>query len=96
MSADALLLVGSSGPERRLQDPQNSGITTTCEVGPGAPQRPRAPPDSDECNRFAFGHSLAAILPVVSDQSRRQLEPDDLAANNGRRVHDISVRGGSH
>jgi hypothetical protein len=65
-------------------------------VAPATSQRPRAPFVFDERRRLAFDHRLATVSPVGSDQRRRQLEPDNLAANDGRRVHDISVCGGSH
>jgi hypothetical protein len=69
---------------------------TTRKVGPGASQRPRASLGFDERNRLAVSHALATILAVCFRQSRGEFEPDNLAANDGRRMHDISVREGSH
>ena len=71
---------------------QNAGSKTTRKVGPGASQSPRASLGFDERNRFAFGYRLAAVLAVCSRQRRGELEPDDLAFNDGCRIHDISVR----
>ena len=65
---------------------------TTRKVGPGASQNPRASLSFDERNRLAFGHRLAAVLAVRSRQRRGELAPDDLAFNDGCRIHDISVR----
>jgi hypothetical protein len=50
----------------------------------------------DERNRIGFSHDFPAVLPMRSRQGWGQLEPDDLAANDGRRIHDFSVRDGSH
>ena len=69
---------------------------TTRKVGPGASQRPCASLRFDERNRLGLGHRLAAVLAVRTRQRRGQLEPDNLAANDGRRIHDTSVREGSH
>ena len=69
---------------------------TTRKVRPGASQRPYASLRFDERNRLGLGHRLAAILAVRTGQCRGQLEPDNLAANDGRRIHDTSVREGSH
>ena len=69
---------------------------TTRKVGPGAPQRPCASLGFDERNRLGFAHGLAAVLTVRSRQGRRELEPDHLATNDSRRIHDMSVREGSH
>jgi hypothetical protein len=65
---------------------------TTRKVGPGAPQRPCASLGFDERNRLGFGHGFAAVLAGRSRQRRRELEPDNLAANDGCRIHDIRVR----
>jgi hypothetical protein len=69
---------------------------TTRKVGPGASQRSCASLRFDERNRLGLGHRLAAVLTVRTGQCRGQLEPDNLATNDGRRIHDISVREGSH
>jgi hypothetical protein len=69
--------------------------TTTRKVGPGASQRSCASLRFNERNRLGLGHRLAAILAVRTGQCRGQLEPDNLAANDGRRIHDPSVREGS-
>jgi hypothetical protein len=90
MSAEAVVL-GREGREL-----QNAGSRTTSKVGPGAPQRPCASLGFDERNRLGFSHGFPAVLPVRSRQGRGQLEPDDLAANDGRRIHDSSVRDDSH
>ena len=65
---------------------------TTRKVGPGAPQRPCASVGFDERNRLGFGHGPAAVLAVRARQRRGQVEPDNLAANDGRRIHNVSVR----
>jgi hypothetical protein len=65
---------------------------TTRKVRPGASQRPRASLGFDERNHFGLGHRLAAVLAVCSRQRRGELEPDDLAFNDGCRIHDTSVR----
>ena len=62
---------------------------TTRKVGPGASQRPCASLGFDERNRLGLGHRLAPVLAVRTGQCRGQLEPDDLATNDGRRMHDI-------
>jgi hypothetical protein len=90
MSAEALLSAGKVASFRM----QVSRTTRT--VGPGASQRPRASLRFDERNRLGLGHCLAAVLAVRTGQCRGQLEPDNLAANDGRRMHNISVREGSH
>ena len=69
---------------------------TTRKVGPDASQRPCASLPFDERDRLGLGHRLAPVLAVRAGQCRRQLEPDNLAANDGRRIHDINVREGSH
>ena len=69
---------------------------TTRKVGPGASQRPCASLGFDDRNRFVLGHRLAPVLAVGAGQCRGELEPDNLATNDGRRIHDISVREGSH
>ena len=69
---------------------------TTRKVRPGATQRPCASLRFDKGNRFGLGHRLPPVLAVRSRQRRGQLEPDNLATNDGRRVHDISVCGGSY
>ena len=68
---------------------------TTRKVGPGASQRPCASLRFDECNRLGLGHRLAPVLAVRAGQRWGQLEPDNLAADDGRRINDISVREGS-
>jgi hypothetical protein len=40
----------------------------------------------DERNRLGLGHRLAAVLAVRTGQCRGQLEPDNLTANDGRRI----------
>jgi hypothetical protein len=69
---------------------------TTRKVGPGASQRPCASLRFDERNRLGLGHRLTPVLAVRTSQCRGQLEPDNFAANDGRRIHDTSVREGSH
>lgn len=69
---------------------------TTRKVGPGAPQRSCASLRFDERNRLGLGHRLVPVLAVRAGQCRGQLEADNLAANDGRRMHDTSVREGSH
>ena len=85
MSADALFSAGKVASFRMQVS------RTTRKVRPGASQCPRASLGFDERNRLAFGHRLAAVLAVCSRQRRRQLEPDDLAFNDGCRIHDTSV-----
>jgi hypothetical protein len=68
---------------------------TTRKVGPGASQRSCASLRFDERNRLGLGHRFAAVLAVRTGQCRGQLEPDNLAANDGRRMHDTGVREGS-
>jgi hypothetical protein len=65
---------------------------TTRKVRPRASQGPRTSLGFDERNRLVFVHALAPILAVCSGQSRGELEPNDLAFDNGCRVHDTSVR----
>jgi hypothetical protein len=65
---------------------------TTRKVWPCASQRPLASVGFDERNRLAFRHRLAAVLAVCSRQRRGELEPDDLAFDDGCRIHDTSVR----
>jgi hypothetical protein len=86
MSAEALLSAGKVASFRMQVS------RTTRKVGPGASQRPYASLGFDECNRLGFGHGFAAVLAVRSRQPRREPEPDNLAADDGRRIHDISVR----
>ena len=86
MSAETLLSAGKVASFRMQVS------RTTRKVGPGASQRPRASLGFDERNRLAFGHRLAAVLPVCSRERRGELEPDDLAFNDGCRIHDTSVR----
>src|SRR5688572_27535301 len=90
MSAEAFLSAGKVASFRM----QVSRTTRT--VGPGAPQRPSASLGFDERNHLGFGHRFAAILAVRSRQRWGELEPDNLAANDRRRIHNISVREGSH
>ena len=89
MTADALLSAGKVASFRMQVS------RTTRKVGPGASQRPCASLGFDGRNRLGFGHGFAAVLAVRSRQCRGQLEPDNLAANDGRRIHDTSVREGS-
>ena len=86
MSAEALFSAGKVASFRMQVS------RTTRKVGPGAPQRPCASLGFDERNRLGFGHVFAAVLAVRSRQRRRELEPDNLAADDGRRIGDISVR----
>src|SRR5688500_426597 len=90
MSAEALFSAGKVASFRMQVS------RTTRKVGPGASQRPCASLRFDECNRLAVGHRLVAVLAVRTGQCRGQLEPDNLAANYGHRMHDTSVREGSH
>ena len=90
MSAEALLSAGKVASFRMRVS------RTTRKVGPDAPQRPCALLRFDERNRLGLGHGLAAVLAVRAGQCRGQLEPDNLAANDGPRIHDISVREGRH
>jgi hypothetical protein len=69
---------------------------TTRKVGPGASQRSCASLRFDVRNGLGLGHRFAPVLAVRPGQSRGQLEPNHLAANDGRRIHDISVREGGH
>ena len=85
MSADALFSAGNVASFRMQVS------RTTRKVGPGAPQRPCASLGFDERNRLGFGHRLAPVLAMRSRQRRAELEPDNLAANDGRRIHDTSV-----
>jgi hypothetical protein len=90
MSAEALCSAGKVASFRMQVS------RTTRKVGPGASQHPRAPLGIDERNRLGLGHRFASVLPVRSRQRRGELEPDNLAANDGRRMHDTSVREGRH
>ena len=90
MSAEALFSAGKVASFRMQVS------RTTRKVGPGASQRPCASLRFDERNRLGFGQAFPAVLTVRSRQRRGQLEPDNLAANDGRRIHDISVREGRH
>ena len=90
MSAEALLSAGKVASFRMQVS------RTTRKVGPGPSQRPCASLRFDERNRLGLGHRLAAVLVVRTGQRRGQLEPDTVAANDGRRIHDTSVREGSH
>ena len=89
MSAEALLSAGKVASFRMQVS------RTTRKVWPGASQRPCASLGFDERNRLGFGHGFAPVLAVRTGQCRGQLEPDNLATNDGRRIHDISVREGS-
>ena len=86
MSPDALFSPGNVASFRMQVS------RTTRKVRPGASQCPRASLGFDERNRLTFGHRLAPVLAMCSCQRRGQLEPDDLAFNDGCRVHDTSVR----
>ena len=90
MSAEALLSAGKVASFRMQVS------RTTRKVRPGAPQRPCASLSFDERNCLGLGHPFAPVLAVRSRQCRRELEPDNLAANDGRRIHDTSVREGSY
>jgi hypothetical protein len=90
MSAEALFSAGKVASFRMQVS------RTTRKVRSGSSQRPCAPLGFDERNRLGLGHRLAAVLAVRTGQCRGQLEPDNLAANDGRRIHDTSVREGSH
>jgi hypothetical protein len=90
MSAEALLSAGKVASFRMQVS------RTTRKVGPGASQRPSASLRFDERNRLGLGHRFAPVLAVRTGQCRGQLEADNLAANDGRRMHDTSVREGSH
>jgi len=57
-----------------------------------APPSPRASLGCDERDRLGFRHHPAAILAVRSRQRCGELEPDNLAANDGGCIHDSSVR----
>ena len=83
MSAEALFSVGKVASFRMQVS------RTTRKVGPGASQRPCASLRFDERNRLGLGHSFAPVLAVRSRQRRGELEPDYLAANDGRRIHAI-------
>jgi hypothetical protein len=90
MSADALFSAGKVASFRMQVS------RTTRKIGPGASQRPCASLGFDERNRLGFAHGFAAVLTVRSRQRRGELEPNNLAANDGRRIHDTSVREGRH
>jgi hypothetical protein len=90
MIADALFSAGKVATFRMQVS------RTTRKVRSGSSQRPYASLAFDERNRFGFGHAFPAVLAVRSRQRRGQLEPDNLATNDGGRVHNISVCGGSH
>ena len=90
MSAEALLSAGKVASFRMQVS------RTTRKVGPGASQRPCAALVFDERNRLGFGHAFPAVLAVRSRQRPGDFEPDNLAANDGCRIHDTSVREGSH
>ena len=86
MSAEALFSAGKVASFRMHVS------RTTRKVGPGASQRPYASLGLDERHRLGLRHGFAAVLAMRSRQCRRQLEPDNLAANDGRRIHGTSVR----
>ena len=90
MRAEALFSAGKVASFRM------QASRTTRKVGLGASQRSCAARVFDERNRLGFGHAFPAVLAVRSRQRRGELEPDNLAANDGRRIHDTSVREGSH
>src|SRR5262245_8908631 len=90
MTAEALLSAGKVASFRMQVS------RTTRKVGPDASQRPSAALVFDERNRLGFGHAFPAVLAVRSRQRRGQLEPNNLSANDGRRIHDTSVREGGH
>ena len=86
MAADALCSLGNVASFRMQVS------RTTRKVWPRASQGPRPSLGFDERNSLAFTHALAPILAVCFGQSRGELEPNDLAFDNGCRVHDTSVR----
>ena len=90
MGAEALFSAGKVASFRMLVS------RTTRKVRSGSSQRPYASLGFDERNRLGFGHRFAPVLAVRSRQRWGQLEPDNFATNDGRRVHEISVCGGSH
>jgi hypothetical protein len=90
MSAEALFSAGKVASFRMQVS------RTTRKVGPGASQGSCAALRFDERNRLGLGHRLAAVLAVRTGQCRGQLEPDNLAADDGRRIHDTRVREGCH
>jgi hypothetical protein len=90
MIADALFSAGKVATFRMQVS------RTTRKVRSGSSQGPYASLAFDERNRLGFSHGFPAVLAVRSRQRRGQLEPDNLATNDGGRVHDISVCGGSH
>ena len=90
MSAEALFSAGKVASFRMQVS------RTTRKVGPGASQRPCASLRFDERNPVGLGYGFAPVLAVRSRQRRGQLEPDNLAANDGRCIHDTSVREGRH
>lgn len=91
MIADALFSAGKVATFRMQVS------RTTRKVRSGSSQRLYASQLAfDERNRLGVGHAFPAVLAVRSRQRRGQLEPDNLATNDGGRVHDISVCGGSH
>ena len=89
MSAEALSSAGNVASFRMQVS------RTTRKVRPGASQRPCASLRFNERNGLGFGHGFAAVLTVRSRQRGRELEPDNLAANHGRRIHDTSVGEGA-
>lgn len=90
MSAEALLSTGKVASFRMQVS------RTTRKIGPGASQRPCASFGFDERDRLGLGHCLSPVLAVRTGQCRGEFEPDNLAADDGRRMHDTSVREGSH
>ena len=69
---------------------------TTREARSGASQRSFALLASDEPDRLGLGHAFPAILVVRAGLCWGQLEPENLAANDGRGIHGTSVFEGSH
>jgi hypothetical protein len=90
MSAEALFSPGKVASFRMQVS------RTTRKVRPGTPQRSCASLGFDERYRLRVGHGFAPVLAVRSRQRGRKLEPDNLAANEGSRIHDTSVRKGRH
>lgn len=60
---------------------------TTREARSGASQRSFALLASDEPDRLGLGHAFPAILVVRAGLCWGQLEPENLAANDGRGIH---------
>ena len=86
MSADALLSPGNVA-SFRMQVSRTTRKVRLCSA-----QRPCSSLAFHERHGLAFGHRLAAVLTVRSCKRRRESKPDDLAIDDGSRIHDISVR----